>query len=235
MVKAELIKRSPLRVFEKSLHGGLGCGNVGVLASKKGVGKTACLVHIATDKLFNNKRVVHVSFSSKVDHIICWYEDIYKEIAKKRELEDAVMIHDELVRNRVIMNFNQETINIEQVLKSLSALIKDGKFTADAVIIDGFKFGEDGLDVFMNVKEFAKQMNIEVWFSVSLKGREPLFDDAGMPNELASFLGGMDVLITLRYTEDVVNFVVVKDHGEVSPRKMRLCLDPKTLLIAEVQ
>ena len=48
MVRAELIKRSPLRILERSMHGGLGAGNIGILASRKGVGKTACLVHIAT-------------------------------------------------------------------------------------------------------------------------------------------------------------------------------------------
>lgn len=95
MVKAELIKRSPLRIFEKSIQGGLGKGNLGILASRKGVGKTACLVHIATDKLFQGKHVIHVSFSARTDHIINWYEDIFKEIAKKQNLESAVTVHDE--------------------------------------------------------------------------------------------------------------------------------------------
>ncbi len=49
MVKSELINRSPLRILEKSIQGGVGKGNIGVIASRKGVGKTACLVHIATD------------------------------------------------------------------------------------------------------------------------------------------------------------------------------------------
>ena len=100
MVRAELIKRSPLRILEKSMQGGLGKGNVGILASRKGVGKTACLVHIATDKLFQGKSVVHVSYSSRVDYIITWYEDIFKEISKKRQLENAVDVHDEIIRNR---------------------------------------------------------------------------------------------------------------------------------------
>ena len=30
MVKSELIKRSPLRIFEQSIHGGLGKGEIGV-------------------------------------------------------------------------------------------------------------------------------------------------------------------------------------------------------------
>jgi len=49
MIMEDLISRSPLRILENSIHGGLGKGNIGVLASRKGVGKTACLVHIATE------------------------------------------------------------------------------------------------------------------------------------------------------------------------------------------
>ena len=75
MVKKELIRRSPLRILEKAIHGGLKDGNVGVLASRKGVGKTACLVHLSTDKLFQEKPVIHVSYASRVDYIITWYEE----------------------------------------------------------------------------------------------------------------------------------------------------------------
>ena len=138
MIKSELIKRSPLRIFEKSIHGGVKKGEIGVLASKKGVGKTACLTHIAVDKLFQERHVIHVSFAASVEHIINWYEDIFKEIAHKRNLEQAVEVHDEIIKNRVIMNFSQERVGIEQVIKSLEALIKDGNFPADAVIFDGY-------------------------------------------------------------------------------------------------
>ncbi|MCJ7610642.1 MAG: hypothetical protein MUP19_00135, partial [Candidatus Aminicenantes bacterium] len=98
MVKQELIARSPLRILEQSLSGGLGKGNIGVLAARKGVGKTACLVHIATDKLFQDKPVIHVSYASRVDHIITWYEDIFKELARQKDLELPEDFHDEVVR-----------------------------------------------------------------------------------------------------------------------------------------
>ena len=45
-------KVSPLRILEKSAQSGLGRGNLGVLMARAGVGKTACLIHIALDKLF---------------------------------------------------------------------------------------------------------------------------------------------------------------------------------------
>lgn len=235
MVKSELIKRSPLRILEKSIHGGVGKGNIGVLASRKGIGKTACLVHIATDKLLRDRHIIHVSFSERTDHIINWYEDIFKEIAKKRDLEKAVSVHDEIIKNRVIMNFNQEGITIERIIASLRAMIKDGKFAADAVIIDGYTFAKAEPENIKMIRDFAQEMNLEVWISASLKGEEPLFNDDGVPVELLPFLEDISVLISLKYSGDHVHFQLVKDHDQIVQQDMHLNLDSKTLLIAEVK
>lgn len=233
MVKAELIKRSPLRILEKSIHGGLGKGNIGVLASRKGVGKTACLVHIATDKLFQNKPVIHVSYASRVDYIINWYEDIFKEIAKRRSLESAVDVHDEIIKNRVIMNFHQDGAKTEQVLSSLEVMIKQGQFAAEAVVVDGYDFAMSSPEDLRKFREFAEKLGLEVWFSASLKGGEPLFDEAGVPTVLKSFMGEIAVLITLYFEGGHIQLHLIKDHDYSSPGKLHLRLDPKTLLIAE--
>jgi len=233
MVKSELIKRSPLRILEKSLHGGLGKGNLGIVASRKGIGKTACLVHIATDKLFQNKPVIHVSYSSRVDYIINWYEDIFKEIAKKRQLESAVDVHANIIKNRVIMNFKQDGANTGRVLKSLEAMIEHGNFPAEAIIVDGFDFTQSCSDDLVLFKSFAEKLGLEVWFSASLKGDEPLFNESGTPYLLEGCLGKLDVLITLRFEKDHVRLNLVKDHQSPSPKDLNLKLDPKTLLISE--
>ena len=235
MVRSELIKRSPLRIFEKSIHGGLGTGNLGVLASKKGVGKTACLVHIATDKLLQDKHVIHVSFSAKVDHIINWYEDIFKEIAKKRDLESAVEVHDEIIRNRVIMNFNQREIEIEQILDRVSTMIRDGNFAADTIIFDGYDFEKISLEDLERIHDFASELGLEIWFSVTLGDgeTEEVFDESGMPNLTKPFIDSIAVLITLRFVGDHIHFQAIKDRDESEPRDMHLMLDPRTLLVAE--
>lgn len=233
MVKAELIRRSPLRILEKSLHGGLKDGNVGVLASRNGVGKTACLVHIATDKLFQDKPVIHVSYGSRVDYIITWYEDIFKEIAKKRQLESALDVHDEIIRNRVIMNFSQNAANTLKVLKSIEAMINYGKFTADTVIVDGYDFDKSGCEDLQEFKDFAQRISVRVWFSASLRKEDPLFDEKGIPHELKGCLDQLDVLITLAYQDDHVRLRLVKDYDFTPPGDLKIKLDPKTLLISE--
>jgi len=233
MVKSELIKRSPLRILEKALQGGLKKGQIGVLASRKGVGKTACLVQIATDKLFQGKYVIHVSYSSRVDNIINWYRDIFREIAKKRNLESAVDVHDEIIKNRVIMNFRQDGTETGQVLKSLESMIEYGKFAADTIIIDGYDFLKSTPEDLRKFREFAIRLGLEIWFSSSLKGEEPLWDAAGIPLVLVDFMPEIDALINLSFKGEHVRLSLVKNQDRPSPGDLQLKLDPLTMLIAE--
>lgn len=233
MIKADLIKRSPLRILEKSIRGGLGTGNIGVLASRRGVGKTACLVHIATDKLFQNKPVIHVSYASRVDYIINWYEDIFKEIAKKRELERAIEVYDEIIKNRVIMNFKQDAAKTEQILKSLETMIQFGQFAAHTLIVDGYDFSLGSPEDLQKFRDFASRMGTEVWFSASLRGDEPLFDEQGVPLVLQRYLDEIAVLITLGFKEEFVRLSLAKCHECLSLGELPLKLDPQSLLIAK--
>ncbi|MGZ5487617.1 MAG: hypothetical protein ACXWF4_03725 [Candidatus Aminicenantales bacterium] len=232
-VKEELIKRSPLRVLEKSISGGLGRGNIGVLASRKGVGKTACLVHIAADKLLQDQHVIHVSYASRVDHIVTWYENIFKEIAKKPKMRAALDEFDDLIRHRVIMNFKQDGAKTEQVLRSLEAMIVHGNFRAQTVIVDGLDFALAGPDDLLKFKELAGRLGLEIWFSASLKKEDPQFDERGIPYELAGYLDVIDVLISLQHHGDHVHFNLVQDHGRLATKDLQLKLDPTTLLIAK--
>ena len=227
MVKSELIQRSPIRIFEKSIHGGLGAGNIGMLVSPKGVGKTACLVHIATDKLIQDRHVLHVSFAARVDHIINWYEDIFKEISKKRELESAVEVHNDIVQNRVIMNFNQRDIETDQMLERIQTVIEDGHFAADTVIFDGYDLTHAAATDIEKIRDFADSNDLEIWLSVSVPEGHDVVDF------IAEYAVMATVVITLEFSGDHVHFRALKDHDVDEPREMHLMLDPKTLLIAE--
>jgi hypothetical protein len=233
MVKSELVKRSPLRILEKSLHGGLEAGGVGVIAARKGTGKTACLVHLATDKLFQGKHVIHVSFASRTDHIISWYEDIFREIAKKRELENAMTVHDDIIKHRVIMNFNQDGVSAAQLIRSLRSMVTDGQFAADAIVVDGYDFERGKPETLNSLREFASELGVEVWFSASIHRDDPRVDEHGVPALLAPFIDSIGVLITLQPGNERVKLSLVKDHERFVTEDLHLMLDPKSLLIAE--
>ncbi len=233
MVKQEFIQHSPVRILEKSIHGGLKPGEIGVIASKKGIGKTSVLVQIALDKLIQDKKVIHVSFTQHTDYVIAWYEDIFSEIAKRKNLEHAIDIKNELTRNRVLMNFSQDGVTSEQIIRSLKAMIIDGGFKADTLIIDGFDFSRTTVERIAKLKEFAKELQLEVWYSCSLGTEEPVYDKNNIPLILNDYLDLIDIIIALTPRQDYIQFSIIKDRTMYNPNNLEVRLDPKTLLIAE--
>ena len=233
MVKQELIQRSPVRIFEKSIHGGLKAGDLGVIASRKGVGKTAVLVQIALDKLMQGKKVIHVSFTQHTDYVIAWYEDIFAEIAKKKNLEHSMEVKNDLVKNRVLMNFNQDGVTSDQILRSLRAMIVEGGFKADALIIDGYDFSRGTVGRLSAVKAFAKELSLEIWYSCTVVGGAEQYDKHNIPLILKDYIDLIDVIISLEPKQDYIQFSVPKDRETRNPAALELRLDTKTLLIAE--
>ncbi|HZJ88966.1 MAG TPA: hypothetical protein VFC80_07420 [Sphaerochaeta sp.] len=231
----ELNELSPLRVFDESLGGGLGRGNLGVLVSRHGVGKTACLVHLATDKLLHNEHVIHVSFSGNVEHVINWYKEVFREVSAGRTLDDAATVYNNILSNRVVMNFSQENVTIDKVLSSLETLIKHGSFKADAILFDGYKLTVATEDDVRKIKAFAQEMDLEVWFSVSPVRRDVTYDKYGVPNTMLKYVELIDVLIGLVYNEelDKVVMTAVKAQGQMMEKPMGVTLDPKTMLISK--
>jgi hypothetical protein len=232
VVRSELLRRSPLKILEKTAHGGPGKGGLGAVAARKGVGKTAFLVHLATLELLDGKHVIHVSFATKTDHIVDWYEEIFTSVARRTGLEGSADIHDEIVQRRVIMNFSQTGISVERIVSSLRAMIGQGHFRADLVVVDGYDFAETDRQRIDTFKSFAHDMNLEIWFSVSLKGEEPQ-QEGRLPALLEPYADQFATLIGMWATEGFVSLRLLKDHDVTPVPDLRLRLDPKTLLVEE--
>ncbi len=231
MVKKELITRSPLRILEKSTGGGVGKGNIGVIAACKGVGKTACLVHIATDQLFQGKHVIHVSLSDDTNHIVTWYKEIFQEIARRYKLDCTMDVHDDIIKRRVIMNFCQDGTQSEQVQKGVRSMIQEGNFSADLVIVDGYDFSSVSDEEFSGFKKLAEEMGIEIWFSASLHRDSSFVND--IPTVLTPVMSHLAVIIMLEPREGHIQLKLVKDHETTLSKDLHLKLDPQILLIAE--
>ena len=232
MVLDELIQRSPIRIFEQSIHGGLKAGEIGLIASQAGIGKTSVLVQLALDKLLQEKKVIHVSFTQDVHYVPLWYEDIFNEFIYKKNLENAQEIKNNLVKNRVTMNFNQDGVTKAQILRSLRAMIIEGGFKADAVIIDGFDFSRTDSENIASVKTFATELGVSVWYSCSAPD-DHQFDKDNIPSVISGYAGNIDVIIVLQSKHDYVELSISKDRGSIISKNLAMKLDPKTLLILE--
>jgi len=230
MVINELIKRSPIRIFEQSIDGGLKPGEIGIIASVAGVGKTSVLVQLALDKLLQGKRVIHVSFTQQKHYVPLWYEVFFSEFINKKNIAIPVEVKNDLAKNRVLMNFNQDGVTKEQIIKSLRAMIKDGGFNADLIIIDGFDFSRssDIHSCLASVKAFASELGLNVWYSCSIK------DNNKIDSEIPGFAEQFDVVVNLQPKTDHVELSIFRDRNTVVTKPIAMKLDPKTLLILEV-
>jgi len=233
MILSELIQRSPIRIFEQSIHGGLKPGEIGIITSPNGVGKTSVLVQLALDKLLQGKKVIHVSFTQHIHYVPVWYEDIFDEFISKKNLENAADIKNDLVKNRVLMNFNQDGMTKDQIIKSLRAMILEGGFKAEAIIIDGFDFSRTTKESIANVKAFATEMGVSVWYSCSVKDEGSQYDKENIPLLIGAFADIIDVVIVLQPKPDHIELSISKDRGSIISKPMAMRLDPKTLLILE--
>ncbi|MDR1389470.1 MAG: hypothetical protein LBJ31_05780 [Treponema sp.] len=231
MVLNELIQRSPVRIFEKSIHGGLKAGEIGIIVSSSGIGKTSVLVQLAMDKLLQGKKVIHVSFTQHADYVLAWYEDIFEEFTRTKNLDKIAEVKNDLVKNRVLLNFSQDGVTGPQILKSLKALVKDGGFAADAIIVDGFDFNRTSRGRMEAVKAGAAELGVSFWYSCTVKGGES--HDKGIPRVLAGFVDLLDVVIVLEPKEDHIELTASKDRDSTNLEHLALRLDPKTLLILE--
>ena len=97
--------RSPLRVFERSIQGGLGRGNLGVVLSRPGMGKTSFMVGIALDALMQGHKVFHVALEQSVDHVREYYDEIFSDLARTTRLEDAASIRLGVERGRMVHTY----------------------------------------------------------------------------------------------------------------------------------
>jgi len=231
MILSELIQRSPIRILEQSIHGGLKPGEIGVIASESGVGKTSVLVQLALDKLLQAKKVIHVSFVQHTHYVLSWYEDIFDEFISRKNLENAEEVKNEAVRNRVLMNFNQDGMSKDQIIKSLRAMIVEGGFAAEAIIIDGFDFSRTDHESIANVRDFARELGLSVWYSCTVKGESHQYDKRNIPLVLKDLADLIDVVIVLEPKTDHIEFSVSKDRDTHDTKAMAMRLDPKTLLI----
>ena len=231
MEKKELIQRSPVRILMDSIQGGLGPGEIGLIASPSGIGKTSVLVQIALDKLLQDKKIIHISFTRHTDYVLAWYESIFDEFTKKKNLSNEQEIKDGIVKNRVLMKFTQEGVSGEQILRSLKALIKDGNFGADAIIIDGYDFTATDESQIKKVKLFAAEMGVSIWYSCTVKGKEPYYDKQNVPLLIKDYDDLFEVIIILDPKTDHISLSVSRNRGNHNPKSPALKLDPKTLLM----
>ena len=224
MVKQDLYNKSPVRLFDAATEGGLKEGCLGLVTSKKGLGKTSVLVQFGMDTLLKDEQLVHVTFDLHSSNVISWYDGIFAEIAKKSAGNSAELKTD-VVSKRTILNFSLDNFSVTKVVNTLKALSAAG-IAVKGVVMDGIDFTKVSEDDVKAVADYAQSEKVTVWTSATSEGAK-LADV--VPANLEKYF---DVVINLAQTGSNVAVDVLK-LGDKKDVESGLKLDSKTLLISK--
>lgn len=216
--------RSPLRLLEKGLQGGLGIGNIGVLVAGHGVGKTPFLVGVALDELLRQGTVLHVALDQTVSHVRAHYDTVYEELAVSTHLDDAVATHSEIERHRSIRVLAASRFSASK-LRDVVKIESEAGGKPSLILIEGLE--EIGREELLDVRALADELAAEVWISVATSVER--ID--GIPDEVKVLGDVVSVVLALEPGDEAVVLRALKGHDDADLSALHVALDPRTLLL----
>jgi len=227
-----VLEKSPVRVLERALGGGLGRGNFGVVLSRKGAGKTGFLIGLALDKLLQGQRVLHISTKETVEHVVDYYDQLLRAMAEQLQLDNLLERQRAVARGRHVLVYNRETFTLEKLRQSIAFLRDGADFQPDMLIMDGtprFEYSEDW--EIQGVRDLAQAMNAEIWTGADLHREGQELDARGIPCEVAWHEENIAVILGLVSQGGRTRLQILKEHDSEQPASVSLELDPETRML----
>ena len=224
MYRDYLTARSPVRMLEKGLHGGLGAGNLGVVLAGHGVGKSSFLVGVALDALLRDRHVLHVALDQTVAHVRAYYDTVFDDLSSETHLEDSATVHAEADRNRSIRVYQAEGFHAGKLREAID-LEGETSTRPSVVILDGAE-SLAATDV-KALRELAGECSLELWLAVACDGEKV----SGLPERLSSAESEIGVILALEPGPDAVALRALKDHDSPDVDALHVALDPRSLLL----
>lgn len=230
MHRKELNDRSPLRLLEQSIHGGLGRGNVGVVVAQAGMGKTAFLVGVALDDLMRDRRVLHVALDEPVEKIRDYYDEIFMDLARTSSLEDIGNERLRVERNRNIHTYFGNTFSVAKLKEAIAFLRTHMHFDPQTLIIEGYPLAGATVADLEALRRIAQEIDGELWMSAVADRHAPTHERI-VPEPVAHLAAAFDVILSLQPGGGVVQLHLLKDHDNPEVSDSHVALDPTTLLL----
>lgn len=235
MLKKELIGKNPLGAFKTNLNGVEISNRMGLVVARAGLGKTAILVQIALDSMLRGQQVLHVSIGQNIEKTKEWYDDILRDIISGTKLKEDESVRYEVMRNRMIMTFNESSFSRIKLEERLNDLIYQDIFRPACLVIDGLDFDTIDRQTLEDLTDLQKQANLNIWCS-AVTHRENEKAEGGLPEPCSTFAEIFDTVIILQADKSGDGNIflnIVKDSTNCVEEGKSLRLDPTSLLVSE--
>ena len=218
--------RSPLRLLEKGLHGGLGAGNLGVLVAGHGLGKSSFLVGVGLDELVRGGTVLHVVLDQTVVHVRDHYDIVYEALAASTHLDNAFGTRTEIESRRRIRAYRTGDFNAVKLADAVKIESEAGA-RPTLIAVDGLEPAGLEHEELAGIRALARELAAEVWLTMRSEGEHV----AGEPSAVSALEETVSVILTLEPRGDELTLRALKDHENEDLHDLHVGLDPRTLLL----
>ena len=232
MYRKEVNAQSPLRILERSIHGGLGKGNLGVVMARAGVGKSAFLVQIGLDDLLREQDVLHVGLGQTLEHVQSWYDGLFDDLARDTQLDNRDAVRASVARRRVIQAYSETHIRPEQVEKAVGLYSQHLSITPSVILIDGYEWTDDLVRQAADLgafKALARRLGAELWITAQTHRSRTGAHPTRIPEPCSAYESLIDVAVFLEPHDHLVSVRILKDHDNPDVDETHLELEPDTL------
>lgn len=226
MYRKFLNARSPLRLLEKGLHGGLGRGNLGLVLAGPGVGKSAVLVGVALDDLLRGGHVLHVTLDQTVNHVRAHYDTVFDDLAQSAHLEDEAVVHRDVDRLRSIRAYPPSTFGAAKLREAVK-LEEEAGGRPELIVLEGFDLARAQREEILDMKRLAGELEVELWLSAQFGEEQP----SAVPEVLRPVEDLFSVILALEPGDGAVGLRALKEHDNPNAFELQVALDPKSLLL----
>ena len=233
MLKKDLIFKNPLRALEPETGPYAAPSRMGLVIARRGVGKTALLVQLALDSLLRGNRVLPVSIGQNLEKAKAWYEALFEDLSRSYRLDHAGQVHDEIVRNRMIMTFKAAAFSGPKLEERLNDLLYQDIFRPDCMVIDGYDFENATRPQVQDLHDLTQAMSLHTWFSAVRHREDPRTSERGVPAPCDQFEDLFDTILLLNPESEGIALRTLKDEPSGATGEKRLILDPATFLVSQ--
>jgi hypothetical protein len=225
-----------LTTLNSSISGGLGSGNLGVVMARAGVGKTALLVYFGLGTLISGKKVLHVALAQSTDHVLSWYDTLFKNISPSIDPERISDIQAEMPRRRLIQTFSDKDLNPQRLEKAVKLFDETINFKPDLILIDGFNWEKmskvETAAAIGAFKSTAQRLNAALWMSAGTHRSTTKGHPTKIVPPCDAYKEVINTAIFLEPQGRDIGVFVLKDHETEGSVDTHLLLDSDSLSLA---
>ncbi len=220
-------------MIKKVLGNPLASGEMGVLMAGAGVGKTACLTHIALEQLLMGNTVLHVCIDEPPEKAKVWYLELLKNIFSSEQVENVANVQLRIEPLRFIQSYLQQTFTPQKLNENLKTLKSIADFQPGMMVLDGLDFDHVDRRILEELKTIAEENGLSIWMSARTHRHKTDVNSHGIPYPCHQMDDLFHSILLLKPVSKSIHVEVLKHGLDYGPSLPQLTLNAQTYLIEE--